>query len=124
MAPKLRVDLYTGRYGSCLAVSLSRPYLSLNDRLNKVRQGPAGRSNRNGGLKPFKNLCLEELREECHARGLPTEESKKDLEEISKEEMGGIQRVPAMMFFDQEKTLDDVNLGNTKQVFVLDAHFE
>ena len=38
--------------------------------------------------------------------------------------MGGIQRVPAMMFFDQEKTLDDVNLGKTKQVFVLDAYFE
>ena len=111
---------------SCLAVSLSRPYLSLNDRLNKVRQGPAGRSNRNGGLKPFKNLRLEELREECHARGLPTEGSKKDLEEIFKEEMGGIQRVPAMMFFDQEKTLDDVNIGKTKQVFVLvlDAYSE
>ena len=109
---------------NCLAVSLSRPYLSLNDRLNKVRQGPAGRSNRNGGLKPFKNLRLEELREECHARGLPTEGNKKDLEEIFKEEMSGIQRVPAMMFFDQEKTLDDVNLGKTKQVIVLDAYFE
>ena len=67
---------------------------------------------------------MEELREECHARGLPTEGNKKDLEEIFKEEMGGIQRVPAMMFFDQEKTLDDVNLGKTKQVIVLDAYFE
>ena len=107
---------------NCLAVSLSRPYLSLNDRLNKVHQGPAGRTNRNGGLKTFKNLRLEELRGECHARGLPTEGNKKDLEEIFKEKMGIIQRVPAMMFFDQEKTLDD--LGKTKQVIVLDAYFE
>ena len=57
---------------------------------------------------------------------LKLKEVKKDLEEIFKEEMGGIQRVPAMMFFDQEKTLDDVNIGKTKQVFVLvlDAYSE
>ena len=30
-------------------------------------------------------------------------ELKKHLEETLKEEMGGIQRIPAMMFFDQEK---------------------
>ena len=46
---------------NCLAVSLSRPYLSLSDRLNKVRQRLAGRSNKNGSHKPFKNLCSEEL---------------------------------------------------------------
>ena len=96
---------------NCLAVSLSRPYLSLTDRLQKVRQGPAGRNRRNGGLKPFKNLRLEELRQECQARGLPTEGNKKELEDIFREEMGGIQRVPAMMFYDQEKTMEDVNLG-------------
>ena len=55
---------------------------------------------------------------------LKLKEVKKDLEEIFKEEMGGIQRVPAMMFFDQEKTLDDVNLGKTKRVFVLDAYYD
>ena len=62
---------------NCLAVSLSRPYLSLNDQLNKVCQAPAGRSNRNGGLKPFKKLRLDELQEECHVTGLPTEGNKK-----------------------------------------------
>ena len=98
---------------NCLAVPLSRSYLSLIDRLNQVRQRPAGRRNRNGSLKPFKNLRLEELREEYHVRG-PKQGNKKDLEEIFKEEMGGIQRVPAMIVFDQEKTLDDVNLGKTK----------
>ena len=49
-----------------LSVSLSKPFLSLTDRLRKVLQGPsAGRKKRNGGLKPFKNLRLKELREEC-----------------------------------------------------------
>ncbi|XP_022803764.1 uncharacterized protein LOC111341076 [Stylophora pistillata] len=94
-----------------LSVSLSKPLLSLTDRLRKVIQGPAGRKKRNGGLKPFKNLHLEELREECQAMGLPTDGKKKDLEETLKEEMGGIQRVPAMMFFDQERTLEEINLG-------------
>ena len=44
--------------------------------------------------------------------------------EIFKEEMGGIQRVPAIMFLNQEKTLDNVNLAKTKQAIVLDAYFE
>ena len=94
-----------------LAVSLSRPHLTLSERLKKVLQGPAGRNKRNGGLKPFKGLRLEELRSECRARGLETDGQKKELQEILKEEIGGIQRVPAMMFFDQEKTLEDLGLG-------------
>jgi len=96
---------------NCLSVSLSKPFLSLSERLRKVLQGPAGRKKRNGGLKPFKNLRLEELRDECQARGLPADGQKKELQETLKEEMGGIQRVPAMMFFDQEKTLEQINLG-------------
>lgn len=96
---------------SDLSVSLAKPYLSLTDRLRKVREGPAGRSKRNGGVKPFQNLRIDDLRKECEARGLPTDGLKKDLLETFREEMGGIQRVPAMMFCDQEKTLKDINLG-------------
>ena len=97
---------------NCLSLSLSKPFLSLSERLTKVLQGPAGKKKkRNGGLKPFKNLRLEELRDECQARGLPADGQKKELQETLKEEMGGIQRVPAMMFFDQEKTLEQINLG-------------
>ena len=62
-------------------------------------------------MKPFNDLHLEELRSECRARGLETDGQKKDLKEILKEDIGGIQRVPAMMFFDQEKTLADLGLG-------------
>jgi len=94
-----------------LAVSLSKPHLTLSKRLRKVLQGPAGKNKRNAGLKPFKDLHLEELRSECRARGLETDRQKKDLKEILKEDIGGIQRVPAMMFFDQEKTLADLGLG-------------
>jgi len=62
-------------------------------------------------LKPFKDIFLEELRGECRARGLKTDGQKKDLKEFLREEIGGIQRVPAMMFFNQEKTLADLGLG-------------
>ena len=94
-----------------LAVSFSRPHLTLSERLKNVLQGPAGKNKRNAGLKPFKDLRLEELRDECRARGLESKGQKKELQEILKEEIGGIQRVPAMMFFDQEKKLADLALG-------------
>ena len=67
-----------------------KPFLLSSKRLRKALQGPAGRNKRNGGLKPFKNLCLEELRDECQARGLPADDQKKELQETLKEEMGGI----------------------------------
>ena len=54
---------------------------------------------------------MEELKRECTARGLSCDGSKKELQEILREEIGGIQRVPAMIFFDQEKTTADLGLG-------------
>jgi len=36
---------------------------------------------------------------------------KNELQEILKEEMGGIQRLPAVMFFDQDSSLEAINLG-------------
>ncbi|XP_078384061.1 uncharacterized protein LOC144666512 [Oculina patagonica] len=95
-----------------LAVSLNRPHLSLQERKKKVLQGPAGRQKRNGGIKPFKDLLLEELKRECSARGLPCDGQKDELQEVLKEELGGIQRVPAMIFFDQSKHMADLGLGN------------
>ena len=49
--------------------------------------------------------------EECTARGLSCDGSKRELQEILREEIGGIQRVPPMVFFDQEKTMVDLGLG-------------
>ena len=94
-----------------LAVSLKRPHLSMSERLKKVLQGPAGKNRRNGALTPFKDLCVEELKRDCTAHGLSCDGSKKEPQEILKEEIGGIQRVPAMIFFDQEKTMADLGLG-------------
>ena len=96
-----------------LEVSLSRSHLSLSERQKKVLQGPAGQHKRNGGIKPFKDLLLEDLKRECTARQLPCDGQRKDqLQEALKEELGGIQRVPAMIFFDQARTMADLGLGN------------
>ena len=100
-----------------LSVSMSKSHLSLTDRLKKVREVPAGINKRNKGLKPFKNLRVDELKKECEARGLSTEGQKKDLLETFQSHMGGIQNVPVMMFFDQEKTLEDFNLGIYTELF-------
>ena len=54
---------------------------------------------------------MEELKRECTAHGLPCDGSKPELQEILKDEIGGIQRVPAMILFGQEKTMADLGLG-------------
>ena len=63
-----------------LAVFLRRPHLNLSEHLKKVLQGPTGKNRRNGGLKLFKDLHVEELKRECTARGLSCEGSKKELQ--------------------------------------------
>ena len=51
----------------------------------KFAKDPPGKSRRNGGLKPFKDLHVEELKRECTVRGLSCDGSKKELQEILKE---------------------------------------
>lgn len=109
-----------------LAVSLSRPHLSLPERLTKVLQGPAGRQKRNGGIKLFIDLRVEELKRECAARGLPCDGQKKELQQVLKEELGGIQRVPAMMFFDQTKKMADLwvrGLGENNTYYYVPLYY-
>ena len=90
--------------------SYGLPVLSLSDRIDNVRCGPAGRSGRNGGHRPFVNLSIEQLRMECRARDLDDGGTKKDLEARLKKVLGGIQRVPALLLHPYGTTLQDLNL--------------
>ena len=91
--------------------NMRQPVMSLADRQKKVMEGPAGRQQRNGGIKPFKNMSHAELQRECTERGLEFSDGKRpELERVLKEELGGIQRVPAMLVNDQHKDLADINL--------------
>ena len=94
-----------------LTYSFRRHFLSLADRERIVIAGPEGRSNRNSGVKPFKDLTVPELQRECRARGLSDEGRKKELEATLKEHLGGVQRVPAMLLNSQRKSMEDLHLG-------------
>ena len=94
-----------------LTYSFRRPLLSLADRQKIVLAGPAGKSQRNGAIRPFKNLTIAELQRECRARGLCDDGRKKDLEATLKEHLGGIQREPAMLLHNQGKNMKDLHLG-------------
>ena len=73
-----------------LSYCFRRPQLSLAYCQRIVLAGPAGRVKRNGGIKPFKDMSVTELRKECRERGLNDEGYKKDLQVTLKEHLGGI----------------------------------
>ena len=95
-----------------LVYSFRSPHLSLADRCRIVRAGPAGRRKRNGGIRPFKDMTVVELRAECLARGLSDEGLKKELQQNLKDHLKGIQRVPALLVNDQDKSMEEIHLGN------------
>lgn len=87
-------------------------HLSQADRCRIVWAGPAGRRKRNRGIKPFKDMTVSELKIECAARGLDVDErlKKKELQQNLKDHLRGVQRVPALLINEQDKSLKDINL--------------
>lgn len=107
-----------------LTYCLRFPHLSLADRIKIVQAGPAGRRKRNGGIRPFKNMTVAELRAECLARGLNDEGLKKDLQQNLKKQLKGVQRVLALLINEQDKSMEDINLGTeslTNNIFSIPA---
>ena len=67
-------------------------------------------------------MTVAELRAECLARGLNDEGLKKDLQQNLKEQLKGVQRVPALLVNEQDKSMEDVNLGTeslTNKIFFI-----
>ena len=74
--------------------------------------GPAGARKRNEGVNPFHNMLKNEFVNECHSRGLPAGDLlKKELQANLKEHVAGVQRVLALRFHEQKKTMDECGLG-------------
>ena len=97
--------------------SLRAPHITLEERRKKVLAGPAGRERRNGGVHPFMNMTKEELVKECQEHHLPTEGLLKPaLEGQLKDELKGIQHVPALSFPAQTTAMKDLNLGKYEVV--------
>ena len=96
-------------------------HLSLEDRCRIVWAGPAGRRKRNGAIKPFKDMTVPELKIECAARGLDVDErlKRKELQQNLKDHIKGVQRVPALLINEQDKSLKDINLGTEIMLFTV-----
>ena len=58
----------------------------------------------------LQNMTVAELRAECLARALNDERLKKDLQQNLKEQLKGVQRVPALLINEQDKSTEEINL--------------
>ena len=68
-------------------------------------------------------MKVDELRQECKARGLPTENLlKPELEKELRSHLGGVQRVPSLLFPNPTSTMGDLNLGNYEVIPVEPLH--
>lgn len=101
-----------------LVYSFRSPYLSLADRCSIVRAGPAGRRKRNGGIRTFKDMTVVELRAKCLARGLSDEGLKKELQQNLKDHLKGIQRIPALLINNQDKSMEEIHLCTEIIIFI------
>ena len=73
--------------------------------------GPAGRENRNGGLRPFDNMKIAELKRELRERKLSAERNRGELDQSLKEHLAGIQRVLALLYDTQITSLSELYLN-------------
>ena len=85
------------------------PHLSLADRQNFVLKGPYGKTfsiqKRN---KPFQNLTKDELVRELSARRIYKGKTKEQLQNLLKEELDGVQRVPAILYQNPTLPLESI----------------
>ena len=123
-----------GNYGCCGCTisstqyfdhiaSLRAPQITLEERRKKVIAGPAGKERRNGGVQPFQQMSKDDMIRECKGRNLPTDGLLKPaLQSQLREELKGIQRVPALCFPDQSASMKDLNLTQYEVVPVEPLH--
>jgi hypothetical protein len=88
-------------------------HMSLADRQDLVLKGPYGKKNSlKKASKPFQDLNKDELIRELSARGIYEGNTKEELQNLLKEELHGVQRVPALLYPNPEVPLDEINCGN------------
>ena len=90
-----------------LAYTFQRRYRTLQEKQDLVKSGPAGRKL---GLHPFKNMKINELKNELAARGLSTEGSRQELQKELSEVLGGSTRIPALLHGNESVSVNDLNL--------------
>ena len=123
-----------GNFGCCGCTMSSTQYsdhiaslralqITLEERRKKVIAGPAGKEKRNGGVQPFQQMSKDDMIRECKGRNLPTDGLLKPaLQSQLREELKGIQRVPALCFPDQSASMKDLHLTQYEVVPVEPLH--
>ncbi len=87
--------------------------MSLCDLIDLVLKGLYGKKNcLKKASKPFQDLNKYELIRELSARGIYEGNTKEELQNLLKEELHGVQRVPALLYPNPEVPLDEINCGN------------
>ena len=94
-------------------------YKTLEEKQNLVLTGPEGKK---GGLYPFKNLKVEQLRGELRARGEDKSGKKQQLQEKLTELLGGTCRVPALLYGESQLSLEEINLHQYEVLFFEPLH--
>ena len=69
-----------------------------------------GRIGRNGSIRPFEKLRVEQLKTELRSRGIEPVGLKKDLKVELREILGSVQRVPALLINNHRTPIADTNL--------------
>ena len=114
--------LSSAQYSDHIA-SVRAPQITLEERRRKVIAGPAGKERRNGGVQPFQKMSKDDLIRECKGRNLQTDGLLKPaLQSQLREELKGIQRVPALCFPDQSASMKELNLTQYEVVPVEPLH--
>ena len=88
-------------------------HVSLTDRQNLVLKGPHGKTNSlQKSNKPFKDLKKDDFVRELSARGIYEGNAKEELQNFLKEELHGVQRVPALLYQNPTIPLNSINSGD------------
>ncbi|KAK3737282.1 hypothetical protein QZH41_019809 [Actinostola sp. cb2023] len=96
-----------------------RRYKSLEEKNTIVLSGPSGKT---GGIHPFKNLKVNDIRKELRARGKDDTGLKPELQERLTDILGGTTRVPALLYGDINLTLPGLNLENYEVLYFEPLH--
>jgi hypothetical protein len=87
-------------------------HMSLADRQDLVLKGPYGKKYSLQKVnKPFHSLTKDELSTELSARGIYEGNTKEELQNLLKDELHGVQRVPALLYPNPNLPLDAINCG-------------
>ena len=96
-----------------------RKYKTLEEKQKLVFAGTEGKK---GGLHPFKNLKVAQLRSELQARGEDDSGPKQQLQERIAEVLGGTTRLPALLYGDSRLKLEELNLDQYEVLFFEPLH--